>query len=103
MPHAAGAELGALLFHRGSAQLKKEEKKKRALQTFVISALLQGGDGGQLPGLVDFDTGVPPSCQTDQPILPNFHLLEQYRADSGMSKLIVNPTKKITDRTTLYM
>ena len=35
--------------------------------------------------LVEHDLGVPPSCPTDQPILPNFHLPQQDWADSGMS------------------
>ena len=50
----------------------------------------------QYLGWLYFDLGVPPSCPTDQPILPNFHLSNQNQAASGMSKIEVNPTQ-VTD------
>ena len=62
--------------------------------TFRSLMKIQGEDGGQLVlGLVDFNLSVRPSCQTDQPILPNYHLPELNLPDSGISKIKVNPTQ----------
>ena len=44
-------------------------------------------------GRVNFDLDVPLFCPTDQSILPNFNLPKQNRANSGMSKIKVNPTQ----------
>ena len=42
-------------------------------------------------GWVDFDLGVPPSCPSAQPLLPNSHQPKQNWADSGTLKIQVNP------------
>ena len=42
-------------------------------------------------GLVEFDLGVPPSCPSAQPLLPNSHQPKQNWADSVTLKIQVNP------------
>ena len=55
-------------------------------------------------GWVNFDLDVPPACPVAHTILPNSRLPKQNRADSGMTKIIANPTqpRSATIRVTLY-
>ena len=54
---------------------------------------MHGVPSARRPGLGNFDLGVRPSCTAFHPLLPNSHQPRQNRADSGTTKIKVNPTQ----------
>ena len=68
-----------------------------------ITHNLKGVSSAHRPGWIDFDSGVPPSCPTAQPLLKNSSQTRQNFSYSGALKIQVNPTQSTSRWDSLYI